>query len=399
MVIRRTPQDFVVTELLTREAASGIMSIPAAWSVWKLHKTSLTTPDACAFLAKSLGLKPSQIEYAGLKDKHAVTTQFVCAPAANPPLPVNTARADRNWDATLVGYATLPLQAAAIQGNSFQIVIRDMTQRDIREMGRRASILRDDTTLFIANYFGDQRFSAVRSPEAFVAPLLIRSEFEAALKILIATPWRKDTGKTREFTRTAATHWGQWPRLAKALPRCAEYGAIEVLAKGGSFADAFAALPFLDQQMSVEAFQSHIWNRMLYEMCARSVALSTARSVDSDDPFGPMVFPAVEAIPTSDRAYELPLLAPETRLPTRLEPAASAALAPFGLSARQLRIPHLRKPQFGEALRPTFVRASELQIQPPEPDELGRPERLKRTLSFTLPRGSYATVVLRALGQ
>ena len=38
-------------------------------------------------------------------------------------------------------------------------------------------------------------------------------------------------------------------------------------------------------------------------------------------------------------------------------------------------------------------------MSPPEPDELGGGTRRKRTVEFELPRGAYATVVLRGLGQ
>lgn len=93
------------------------------------------------------------------------------------------------------------------------------------------------------------------------------------------------------------------------------------------------------------------------------------------------------------------MLAAASRLDGPLQNVAAAALAPFKLAVRDLNIPNLRRPQFGEADRPASVRASELHLSEPEPDDLGREGRLKRTISFNLPRGAYATVVLRSLGQ
>ncbi len=75
-------------------------------------------------------------------------------------------------------------------------------------------------------------------------------------------------------------------------------------------------------------------------------------------------------------------------------------LAAEGIELSKLRVPGLRKPFFGEAPRPLFVRAAAFSISQPEPDELSsRQDKLKRTVRFDLPRGAYATVVLRALGQ
>ena len=70
-----------------------------------------------------------------------------------------------------------------------------------------------------------------------------------------------------------------------------------------------------------------------------------------------------------------------------------------GVEQHELRIPGLRRPVFGEAMRPLFVEARGFEIGQSEADDLGRAGRLKRMVKFELPRGAYATVVLRALGQ
>ena len=63
-------------------------------------------------------------------------------------------------------------------------------------------------------------------------------------------------------------------------------------------------------------------------------------------------------------------------------------------------IPGLRRPFFGEAPRSLFVRVEGFAQEKPVPDSFDRTgKRFARTLRFSLPRGAYATVVLRALGQ
>jgi tRNA(Glu) U13 pseudouridine synthase TruD len=65
-----------------------------------------------------------------------------------------------------------------------------------------------------------------------------------------------------------------------------------------------------------------------------------------------------------------------------------------------LVIPGLRRPFFGESERSLFVRAEGFEQDRPVPDTFDRTgKRFARTLRFSLPRGAYATVVLRALGQ
>jgi len=97
---------------------------------------------------------------------------------------------------------------------------------------------------------------------------------------------------------------------------------------------------------------------------------------------------------------EVPMLAAGMRLEGAWVESARAALADEGIGVEQLRIPGLRRPAFGEAWRPLVVAAGRFELGEAGRDELsvgGR--RLARTVRFDLPRGAYATVVLRALGQ
>jgi tRNA(Glu) U13 pseudouridine synthase TruD len=61
-------------------------------------------------------------------------------------------------------------------------------------------------------------------------------------------------------------------------------------------------------------------------------------------------------------------------------------------------VPGLRRPDFGEAPRGLFAEAAGFALDPPTADELFA-DRLRRSVRFELPRGAYATVLLRALGQ
>src|SRR6187402_1809836 len=71
-VIRRSPEDFVVEEL-PAYAASG----KGEHLFITFRKRGLTTPDAVRALARELGVDPRFAGWAGMKDRHAVTTQTV----------------------------------------------------------------------------------------------------------------------------------------------------------------------------------------------------------------------------------------------------------------------------------------------------------------------------------
>lgn len=419
MTIRRQPSDFQVREALAPERLASFTQartdgLPHA--VYALHKTSLTTLDAVAWLAKALGVKVGSIAYAGLKDKHAETWQHTSIewPAGGDAPPHVSGK---GFDGRLLGWTDRPVSADDIVANNFRIVVRDLSPQASAEMLRRAKLLAIDDELLVINYFGAQRFGSARHGEGFLAKHLIRGDFESALKLAIGTPARKDSGKTRDLTRACARLWGNWAELVKIAPKCPERRAIETLAAGGSFADAFTALPYFTQQMSVEAFQSHLWNataRLLAESIMESAAadyiseFSKQQSpgngkpptpLRTDDEFGQMVFPPAAFVPHAWRSVILPLLAPKTTLTDPWKTAAEQVLADEGITTGDLKIPGIRRPFFGEAPRPLFIAARGFSMSPDEKDELSAGKRLKRTLIFDLPRGAYATVVLRALGQ
>lgn len=418
MTIRRQPADFLVEE---RPSADFLASLAerggprAPHAVYALTKESLTTPDAAGQLARALRVGPGAVSYAGLKDRHARTTQYVSVRATGP-LPDFAEGV--SWQARRCGWASEPLGASNIDGNRFTIVVRDLTEEAAVQMRSRAELLtlpggethdaaRGDApgppgaavSLAVVNYFGDQRFGSARHGKGFAARRLIEGDFEGALKLLIGTPARKDSGRTRAFTRVCAGKWGRWAEMLAELPGVPERAAVERLASGGGFREAFEALPAFTRVMCVEAYQSHLWNvtaRLLAERVAREGGVDPLRAPDE---FGEMVFPPAGALSEPWLALIVPLLGPTTALEEPWGSCARAALEAEGIGTASLRIPGVRRPFFGEAPRPLLGRVDRFSLSTTQPDELGRPGRLRRTAAFDLGRGAYATVVLRALGQ
>lgn len=413
MTIRRLPEDFLVEERLGQAFVSALRperDDAAAHAVFEVRKTGLSTPVALQGLARALGVRHDSLGYAGLKDRHAKTVQHVTA--AVPPevagrvgaKGVASARgndADRDggsWFARLIGWSPQAIAADAIDGNRFTIVVRDLARNTTHELDRRAHVLKDEDGLLLVNYFGDQRFGSARHGGGFAARHLIRGEFEEALKLLVGTPARKDSGATRTMIRVAASHWGDWKRVLGEMPRMPERGAFELLAAGKSFRDAFAALPSFTQLICVEAYQSFLWNAVARRFVAGLGDEKTR--LERDDPFGVMLFPFARSVEPALRTLNLPLFAPETQFESAWAADAEAVLAEESVRIEELAIPGLRRPYFGEAPRSLFVRAEGFVQEKPVPDSFDRTgKRFARTLRFSLPRGAYATVVLRALGQ
>lgn len=405
MTIRRVPTDFRVDEIATapfRESLRPAADARALFAVYRLQKTSLSTPEATARLAKALTIKPGDVSHAGLKDKHAHTTQHVSARARDLAAAARFAPeiTAPGVHATLAGWSSAPTDASIIEFNRFEIVIRGLSRETSDRMARHARALStlDQSALLVTNYFGEQRFGSARHGQGFAAAHLIRGDFDTALKLLIATPARKDTGARRAFTRAAATHWGQWNDLLAAAPPSPHRRAIEVIASGGSFADAFASLPMIDQRLCVDAYQSWLWNHAAAELLRESLAATPDAMLELSTDHGPLVFARADAVPPSLGQVIAPLPRKAASLDGDWARAVELVLARESLTLDQLEIPTLRRPRFDPGERPLFVSAANFTLSAPAPDEFAK-GRLARTARFDLPSGSYATIVLRALGQ
>jgi tRNA pseudouridine13 synthase len=427
MTIKQSPADFAVEELLAAAARGAILAAPAANVLYRLTKENLTTPAAEALVARALGVRPGEVAHAGLKDRHARTVQHISVhmeAAANAP---ETA-AGSGWQIERLGWVRAAITAEAILANRFTITVRGLTRQACSEMDEAVTILRqpdiggdnpplprraqNDSTLLFVNYFGEQRFGSARHGQGFLAKHLVRGEFEEALRLVLATWDRKETRGQKEAKRAAAAGWGRWTELAEKLPRSPDRRAVEHLARYPTdFAGAFAALPYDDQEMAVQAYQSYLWNEIarlfVEEHCA-----SGGAGLRREEKFGDLFFPAAAAVPAEVARLVLPVLGQGTVPAEPWKAAAETILARESITTADLRVPGLRRPRFGEAARPLFVAAAGFAMSAPEPEASAaapvpskHPKatppaaRFSRILQFDLPRGAYATVLLRALGQ
>lgn len=148
-VLRSSPEDFRVDEILGFEAAGT-----GPHALLHVRKIGANTEWVSRELARAAGCKPFEVGFAGLKDRHAVTTQFFTVPRGK--------RAAQDF-ATLKGegYEVLSavehqrkLPRGALEGNRFDIIVRGVTADPAALTDRIVSL----RTGGVPNYFGEQRF-------------------------------------------------------------------------------------------------------------------------------------------------------------------------------------------------------------------------------------------------
>lgn len=147
--LRSEPGDFQVDEVLGFEPDGE-----GEHQLLLIRKTGINTEEVSRHIARFAGLRPRDIGYCGLKDRHAVTTQWFSLGLAG--------RKEADWrDLAVPGLEVLKadrhrrkLRRGAARGNRFRIRVRGI-EGDRRQAERRLAVL---AASGVPNYFGEQRF-------------------------------------------------------------------------------------------------------------------------------------------------------------------------------------------------------------------------------------------------
>lgn len=143
-----TPEDFRVDEV-PAYAASG----KGEHQYLHVQKRLLTTPELLKRVARAVGVQERDIGFAGMKDKHAVTTQWLSVQSKT----ALTTELDLGPEAKVleVSRHDNKLRTGHLLGNRFTITLAGVHAEALQRAQAIAERLRQDG---MPNYFGVQRF-------------------------------------------------------------------------------------------------------------------------------------------------------------------------------------------------------------------------------------------------
>ncbi len=383
MKLKQQPDDFRVEELTDAVAGDA-----GEFALYRLDKTGWTTPDALSAVRRRWQIDARRLSYGGLKDRHAITAQHLTVfrgPKRN--------LSHERVTVTYLGQRAEPFTAADIKANRFTITLRAMSDSAVSQA---EVALREVGETGVPNYFDDQRFGSVGGGEEFVAKEMVFGRFERALWLALAAPYEFDRADAKREKATLVELWGKWPECQAKLPKGHARSLVSYLAAHPTdFKGAIARLRPELQGLYLSAYQSYLWNKMLATWLTNTLGPANLTTVDLK--LGKV--PAPVRIPEEHRgAWEsltLPLLS------ARVKPEPSAPWLPFaeealkaeGLTLAELKVKGMQKPFFSKGDRPACVNAENLS-HAADADELNKGRR-KLALRFDLPRGSYATMLVK----
>ncbi|MFA5772717.1 MAG: tRNA pseudouridine(13) synthase TruD [Thermoplasmata archaeon] len=269
--LKNEPEDFIVDEI-------PILPAPAnegKYIIATVKSRNWETNRLIRHLARTLRISRKRIHFAGTKDKRAVTTQLMAFDGVDKETIEKLKISD--IEISNVYTSNKSLDMGDLIGNNFYIVVRDIQLSDV-EINK---IVNDDLECIsklggFPNFFGIQRFGAVRPITHHLGKFIVHGDFEKAVFAYAANPlpWENEEShsarafleKTRDFKQALKIY----PKQLSF-----ELTMIHYLASNpNDFVGALKQLPKNLLMMFVHAYQAYLFNKILSERIRRQLPLN-----------------------------------------------------------------------------------------------------------------------------
>jgi tRNA pseudouridine13 synthase len=265
--IKFAPEDFLVEEIAPDATIYELdkqvshQDAPGSYLHFVLQKNNWATASAISEIAKRLHTNQRNFNFAGSKDKVAITTQLVSVRGVQK----ERVLALSVKDMRILGAWSAPdrVHLGDLLGNRFTIRVQDACD----DAASRVEAISAELNGKIPNYFGEQRFGSSRRNTHHVGEKLLKGEIKEALMGYLcdsegethqeAVLARKELSQTMDFSR-ALKSFPNHLRLERSM-------LAHLAKKPEDYAGALRCLPRNILLMFIHAYQSHLFNRLLSE--------------------------------------------------------------------------------------------------------------------------------------
>lgn len=341
-------EDFVVDEMPLFDV-NCLSQEQSKFMILKLKKRNWNTVSAVRELSFALGVSSKDINFAGTKDKNAVTSQFVS---------VNTNRKNlaqkfplslkEGLNVEFVGYSNERLNLGSLIGNKFQIMVRNLIKEDVLS----------EKKLFV-NYFDEQRFS---KSNVQIGKAIIQKDFKKAAGLLVE----------------------QETRVKDAL----EQNPTDHL-------KALLTLPKKILMLYLHAYQSYLWNETVSRYLIKKFG-DKQKTIDCSQ--GQLVL-TEEKFLRDLLELEIPIIGAlpiENNIASEIKEIVTELLTEEGITRYDFVIKQLPNMTPEGGSRKLVAKIGDLDVGKRETDDLN-PGSEKQMVEFSLGKGSYATMAIKFL--
>jgi tRNA pseudouridine13 synthase len=378
--IKQGNEGFIVSELVSESLdISPSYDNDHRYPLYILEKHNMDSNHALFEIERELHIR---FRVMGIKDAKAVTSQYCGTERAmrNPPAKLKST----HTLLTLKGFTRQPLDKRFLAANEFKITIYNARSSDL------SSFIPEVKT--VGNFYGLQRFGSERLVTHLVGREIVKRNFNQAVELLLCHTTEFDTKLSKEI-RIKCTDPSNYRQVLKIMPRGMdiERQVLSALVSGKDAIAALRAIPIRIRRLFVQAFQAYIFNRCLSRAIIGGEDLLHAMPGDlSFEMEGPASFGRIIKYNRNSTAKTVPAIrmAGYTFQPGkgRFEIITRAILQEEQVSAKDFYIKEMEEMSHQGAFRQAPLWCMEFSYK-----------RDPLKVSFKLPKGSYATTLLREI--
>lgn len=285
--IRNRYEDFYVEEIPMESLLPGGVG-PNVW-IW-IEKLGRTTLDVLMDISRDLHISRKRMGFAGMKDKKAITRQWICISNMDSEEQLEEVKAldgkIHNTKFLKIVRGQKKLRMGQLAGNKFKILIKDIDPRFSSGEGAEIArnVLKQLEEIGVPNYFGWQRFGKPRTNTHLVGKALVANDLAEAVRLYIGNPY-DDEGVEVKLARQAYDD-GEIEKSLELMPTGMRYERMmlkELIKeqkkrkKSGedlddiSYNKALFSLPKPLQRMFVHAYQSYLFNNVVSNRVAMGI--------------------------------------------------------------------------------------------------------------------------------
>lgn len=242
-------------------------SMPS-YSQFVLAKAAMDTGSALNELARALRVPAKLLSVAGNKDRRGVTTQLVRGKGVWPDAlaAINGQVRNRRYRIAHLAFADSELRLGDLDGNEFEIVLRNVTMAGESEEAQAAAVAAVERWAAVGwqfiNYFGLQRFGTQTGGTHEIGFLLLQRKYQEAAEMVLHV---HNPDSMWEPVAAAFKRGASLDELLESLPKEAhgERTMLKTAYHAGSEPDwlrGFNALQRNMRTLYLHAAQSYLWN-------------------------------------------------------------------------------------------------------------------------------------------
>ncbi|MFX1519294.1 MAG: tRNA pseudouridine(13) synthase TruD [Promethearchaeota archaeon] len=405
--IKQLIEDFIVREItpdgkilpinISQEIEQS-NSLNGEYTEFNIVKKDWDTHRLIHKLSRRLRVSRKRISFAGTKDRRALTVQRMSVWK----IPPSKLLELRIKDVKILNpsYAKTPISLGDLWGNNFTIIIRDISESTVKIEQICDLFLENIQEIGgLVNFFGHQRFGSLRPITHLVGRSFIQGDFKKASEIFLTatspleskevTIARKELAETEDY-RNAVKKFpkGYKPELAMIN---------HLLKHPNDFINAFRKISKELRLMFVHAIQSYLFNKFLSLRVEKGLLLKPIEGDIVQTANG-----SVHLFKENRNEEESVLVAPLIGYELPLFPSGIVGdLFDELLNEEEIKPSMFHIKSYPEAsskggYRPVITPVNDFQVLNINDDPFNENKKML-TITFSLRKGSYATILLREL--